>query len=111
MSHFNHATVLPHPNSDVIQQPLPEGTVLFLPAKEIYYGLNEVGSQIWSLLPPATSGFSELCDAISARYPDVDRGVIETDVTELLDDLMSQGLVVQVAGEADIRHEGNAPAA
>lgn len=105
MSEFSRNGTLPIPNSEVIQQPLAEGTVLFLPAQEIYYGLNEVGSQIWSLLPPAQATFGELCDVISSRFPDVDRGMIEADVSELLTDLLAQGLAVDPLNVAARRDE------
>ena len=91
---------LPAVNPSVIFQALPNGAVLFSPSEEIYFGLNEVGAQVWQLLPSANGSIDTLCTMLHARYPDVDMDTIRQDVTELLDDLVRQGLAVQ-SGEPD----------
>jgi hypothetical protein len=83
---------LPIAVPEVIHQALSDGAVLFLPSEEIYFGLNEVGALVWSLLPPASANFAQLCDAVSARFPDVERQTIANDVRELLDELVAQRL-------------------
>ena len=45
--------MLPTPLPTVIFQRIDDGAVLFAPATEVYFGLNEVGAKIWQLLPPA----------------------------------------------------------
>jgi hypothetical protein len=77
----------------VIFQRLDDGAVLFAPDTEIYFGLNDVGAKIWELLPPRSSSLSDLCDQIAEAYPDVDHPMIEQDVTELLSQLLAEGLV------------------
>jgi hypothetical protein len=91
--------MLPIANPNVIYRALSDGAVLFSTQEEAYYGLNEVGARVWELLPPVTQSLAELCDRVSQQYPDVDPGVIRTDVTELLTDLLQHGLVVARAGE------------
>ncbi len=85
--------VLPNRVPQVIHQRLSEGAVLLLPADEVYFGLNDVGAVIWSLLPPVTQTFRDLCDKLCARYPDVSRAAIEQDARELLADMLAQRLV------------------
>ena len=83
---------LPTADSSVIFQKLDDGAVLFAPETEIYFGLNEIGARIWQNLPPATRSVEELCTRISAAYPEVAAETIRSDVTELLDHLVSEGL-------------------
>ena len=87
--------MLPRPNPAILFQPLPEGAVLLDSANETYFGLNQVGAQVWELLPPACATMDQVCAALSERYPDVAVGELQSDVTELLDLLTEQGLVVQ----------------
>ena len=69
---------VPAPVTEVIYQTVEEGAVLFLPSEELYFGLNPVGAEIWSLLRTAES-FTGLCDSVMALYPGVERSVIEDD--------------------------------
>ena len=56
-----------------------------------YFGLNEVGAKVWSLLQTPTR-VSAICAAVVAEY-DVDPGECERDVLELLGELESKGLI------------------
>ncbi len=87
--------MLPRPNPAVLFQPLPEGAVLLDSAQETYFGLNQVGAQVWELLPPACTTMDQVCASLSEKYPGVDMNDLQADVTELLDLLAQQGLVVQ----------------
>jgi hypothetical protein len=84
--------MLPTAVPTVIFQKLDEGAVLFAPASELYFGLNEVGVVIWDLLPPKCASLDLLCAIVAARYPDVPFATIQADVTELLDQLVADGL-------------------
>jgi hypothetical protein len=84
--------MLPAASPTVIFKELADGAVLFAPAEEIYFGLNEVGSRIWRLLPPATESLDELCAKVGAHYPDVPIATIRQDATELLNELVQSGL-------------------
>jgi hypothetical protein len=57
----------------------------------VYYGLNDVGAHIWSLLDEVPHARA-LCDRLAQAY-DVDRETLEADVLTLLADLEAEGLV------------------
>lgn len=84
--------MLPLPSTGVIFQKLADGAVLFSTATETYFGLNEVGTRVWELLPPTSSTLDEVCEALGAAYPDAPPATIRQDVTELLDELIREGL-------------------
>lgn len=86
--------MLPTPNPAVLFQTVAEGAILLHTEQEIYFGLNEVGAQVWQLLPPHSNQLSELLDALSQRYPDVDIRDIEADVLGLLGELAGSGLIL-----------------
>ena len=86
--------MLPRVNPKVIFKEQSDGAVLFSMDDEVYYGLNEVGAEIWALLPPVSNSVEEIRDAIVMRYPEVDPAVIQADVTQLIDDLVSHGLLI-----------------
>ncbi len=93
--------MLPTPLSSVIFQRIEDGAVLFAPATEVYFGLNEVGARVWQLLPPATGNLDDLCATLGKEYPDVDAATIRQDVLELLDQLTAEGLVTAPASGSD----------
>jgi hypothetical protein len=55
------------------------------------YGFNPVASSIWHLLGSETS-VAEICDSMCKEF-EVERDVCEADVTRLLVELQSAGLV------------------
>lgn len=56
-----------------------------------YYGLDEVGGDIWRLLQtPITVG--EICSVLTSEY-DIDANRCRADVVELLVNLLARGLV------------------
>ena len=85
--------MLPAKEPTVIFQKLADGAVLFSPSTELYFGLNEVGSRVWSLLAPVSRTLDELCARLSAEYPTVPSEVLRVDVEELLAQLAAEGLV------------------
>lgn len=86
--------MLPSAEPSVIFQKVADGAVLFAPVSEIYFGLNDVGSRIWEMLPPVTGSLDELCARIGADFPEVPPATIRTDIEELLSDLLREGLLV-----------------
>lgn len=86
--------MLPSPHPAVLFQTVTEGAILLHTEQEVYFGLNGVGVEVWQLLPPACTELEEVCGALAARYPDVPVEELRSDVTELLDTLVAQGLVV-----------------
>jgi hypothetical protein len=94
------STPLPKARADVIFQTVPEGAVLLATRDEIYYGLNEVGAEIWTLLVGAPGSLETLCARLGERYPDVPLDVLRADVLELLAELSAAGLVDRVRAAA-----------
>ena len=95
LEHTRHPTaVLPRPHPAVVFQGLGEGAVLLSTSDEVYFGLNEVGAEVWQLLAPRCATLDEMVDAIVARYPEAPRAAVAADVAELLAELRAAGLVV-----------------
>ncbi len=65
----------------------------------MYYGLNEVGARIWSLLSEPIT-VSRIRDELEREY-DVDSERCETDLVTLLSQLQEAGLI-------EVRNEGAA---
>lgn len=76
-----------------------EAAVLNL-ASGVYYGLDEVGANVWKLIEkPAT--VDSICNALIEEYA-ADRGTIEADVCVLLTEMIKEGLVELLPGEAAV---------
>lgn len=93
-------TPLPEPRADVIFQAVPDGAVLLATHDEIYYGLNAVGAEIWTLLLAGPGSMEVLCARLGERYPEVALDVLRADVLELLTDLSVAGLIGQAQAAA-----------
>lgn len=89
--------ILPHPHPAVMFREVSDGAVLLQMEDEIYFGLNEVGSRVWQLLPPTCADLDELCARLGEVYPDVPGDQLLADVTELLDQLREHKLLVDVS--------------
>ena len=85
---------LPHPSPSAIFKELDEGGVLLSTSDEVYFGVNPVGAKIWSLLPPVSRTFGELCATLEQQYPDAGSDLIRADAQEFLEALTASGLVV-----------------
>ena len=60
-------------------------------ASESYFGLDEIGAQIWGLLESGPS-VGEALDVLMDEY-EVERETPETEVGELLEKLVEAGLI------------------
>ncbi len=89
--------LLPVPHPDVILRALPDGSVLFHPLTEVYFGLNETGTVIWNALAHGAASEEALIVAVRERWPDVPANDVVCHVRELLADLSVEGLVVDTA--------------
>ena len=89
--------LLPVPHPDVILRALPDGSVLFHPLTEVYFGLNDTGTVVWNALASGAASEEALIAAVRERWPDATAGVVLCDVRELLADLSVEGLVVDTA--------------
>ena len=86
--------MLPRPHPNVLFKTVSDGAVLLHVEEEIYFGLNDVGTLIWQLLPPACRDLNELCTRLAEVYSDVPPEVLRADVVELLNELEANQLVV-----------------
>ncbi|MEX1184569.1 MAG: PqqD family protein [Gemmatimonadota bacterium] len=86
--------MLPRPHPGVLFQVVSEGAILLHTEQEVYFGLNGVGVEVWQMLPPAYTELAAVLEELSRRYPDVPRAELQSDVTELLDTLAQEGLVL-----------------
>ncbi|NNG17819.1 MAG: PqqD family protein [Gemmatimonadales bacterium] len=84
---------LPSAVSHVVYGPLSDGAVLFSTKDEVYYGLNQIGAEIWELLPPSTETLTELCARLERRFEGIDPPSLRSDVLALLADLLANNLV------------------
>jgi hypothetical protein len=80
---------------DVLVSHLDGESVLLNLRSECYFGLDEMGTRVWELLK--SGSIQSVYETLLAEY-DVDPERCRLDLTELLDNLVQQGLV-QVAPE------------
>ncbi len=88
------AMSLPVPHPAVVARALPDGSVLFHPLTEVYFGLNETGTVIWQALAAGADTEQALVNAVRQRWPDVAEREVTCHVLELLADLSVESLVV-----------------
>lgn len=98
MTTITSDTVLQHSDAFVTAT-VDDALVMMSLEKGSYYGLDEIGSQIWTRLVEPTR-IADLCEALAARY-EAPRAQIETDVKAFLQELLDEGMVQIVSsGEA-----------
>jgi hypothetical protein len=59
-----------------------------------YYGLNELGAQVWDALVAGLTP-PEIVARLADEYQNVDRNCVSTDVEELTKALLERGLIVE----------------
>jgi hypothetical protein len=72
---------------------MPDGGVVFSPADETYFGLNQTGACIWESLAPVCNTIEEVCAEVTKRFPDAQPALVRDDVGRLLRELEEGGLV------------------
>jgi len=77
--------------TDVLSSSFEDELVILDLRDGVYYGLEDVGAQIWALLQEPTS-VAAIREAIVAAY-DVDPARCERDIRALLSELANRGLV------------------
>lgn len=75
-----------------ISTTIADETVILDHAKGIYYGLDEVGTLIWDYLGKTAASVDELVAQVKENY-EVETKTCQTDVEELLNELMKEKLV------------------
>ena len=78
-------------SDEVLFQEVSGETVLLDLASESYFGLDEIGTRIWTLLNEDASA-GEMIDTLLEEY-EVERQTLEADVGELLGNLLEAGLI------------------
>ena len=76
---------------DVVSAELDGEAVLLNVVSGVYFGLNDVGAEIWRRLAAGVT-CSELVDELFEIY-DVERGRLRSDIEALLDELLAADLV------------------
>jgi hypothetical protein len=86
-------TTIPARRADVLAQQVEPGdtTVLLNPKSGEYYTLDAVGSHAWQLCDGKRT-ISEMATILSQEF-DASSDVIESDILELMKDLLDEGLV------------------
>lgn len=77
--------------ADVMTRRVGDETVILDLASGTYFGLEPVGTRIWSLVEDGRS-LAEICDAMLESH-EVSRSEIERDVLALAETLHQRGLV------------------
>lgn len=93
---MTHDTLVQATDTHVSSDLAGEEVILNL-SNGVYYGLNPVGSQIWTLIQTPQS-VADLCAALQDTYSDVDPDVLARDVSALLVELHEAELLA-VVGE------------
>ena len=76
----------------VLVQELQGESVLLNVNTEYYYGLDEVGTRMWTVLSEAPS-IADAIDTLLDEY-EVERATLESDVSDLLNELLKKKLIV-----------------
>jgi hypothetical protein len=85
---------------DVVFRDLEGEAVILDLASGRYFGLNAVGTRIWTLLDQGTS-IEEIVRTVAEEY-DADADEIDRDVKALIEDLSSRGLIVRSPGRVPL---------
>ena len=80
-------------SADVVFRELDGETVLLDFATGRYFGLNAVGTRLWMLIGEG-AGIAAAVDAIAAEF-DAPRDEVARDVDELVNELVTRGLLVR----------------
>ena len=81
--------------NDLISAPVNSEVVILSIERGTYYGLDEIGTEIWQRLE-SPMRIDMLCEELAAKYA-ADRQTIERDVLALLESLFAEGLVTVTA--------------
>jgi hypothetical protein len=88
------------PSAGVLFQRFADGAVVYSPGDESYFGLNGTGAEVWNLLPKEGASFDDLLQKMIAMYPEAPESDLQTDLRDLLDELVRHGLMRRVTVEA-----------
>lgn len=80
------------PSPQALESAVGEETVLLHLGNDTYYGLDEVGTRIWTLLGEGAA-LPAIRDRLAEEY-DADAATIEADMRRFLADLLAHGILV-----------------
>ena len=89
------------PDGTLFREIEGESVILSLES-QAYYGLDPVGTRMWSLLTTSSS-IQSAYDQLLAEY-DIDPTTLRTDLSELIGKLLEQKLVQIVSPDSEIVH-------
>jgi hypothetical protein len=78
-------------SSELVSCPLGEESAILSLKNSMYYGMNPVGTRIWTLLKEPRS-VEQLRDTLLTEY-EVDAALCERDLLDLLGKMKSEGLI------------------
>ena len=79
-------------SGDAVESPVGDETVILHLKNSTYYGLDAVGTRIWSLLKEGLAP-DAICERLASEY-DVAQEVIEADARRFLEELEAQNMIV-----------------
>lgn len=80
-------------NPDVGFTQIDDDLVMMGPNDNLFYGVNAMGTKIWSLLECNSLSLSEICEVIQRDY-DVHEQQCIDDVTRFVEEMMTHHMVV-----------------
>ena len=80
------------PSPDVMESAVGDETIILHLANGVYYGLDGVGTRIWSSIQRGLST-TDICHQLSEEF-NVDLATIEDDARLFLTELRKQGIVI-----------------
>jgi hypothetical protein len=81
-------------SGEVVFREIDGEAVLLDLGTSIYFGLNEVGTRIWTLLQQDGS-LQRTLDALKQGYPEIPRDQLEQDLLELVSRMLEKGLLLE----------------
>ena len=83
---------------DVLYRDLEGQAVILDLSSGLYFGLNEVGTRIWTLMAEGRD-ISAIVQALAREF-DADESTIERDVRDLVDVLRSRNLIAPITDDS-----------
>ncbi len=90
-------------SDQVISQEVSGETVLLDLESESYFGLDEVGTRVWQLLNE-DGNLQYVLDTMLEEF-EVDKDTLESDLSELLNNLQTAGLIAMTDSQAPTQTE------
>jgi hypothetical protein len=87
----------PRRQQQIIAQKGSDEVLLFNMDDGSYYALNEVGNRIWELCD-GRHGMAEMVGVLAKEY-NAPAEMIQTDILEVLEDLLSKNLIAESSGD------------